>query len=126
MSVIAWVNSSQPSWTCYIDGNLLVPENITNSPSNDVEICTLPNITKTTPSNLTVTAVDILLDYIQYAPVASTIIHDATWLVDAFDSQIQYDSEWNKSGSQAETLVQGASMTFDFVGTLIHSFIFIL
>ena len=67
------------------------------------------------------TDMPFLLDNIQYAPVASTILDIATVLVDAFDTQIKYlndSGEWITSGAQVETSVQGASMIFDFIGAL--------
>ena len=104
VSVIGiFLSSTLPSWTCLIDG-----------------------YTKPTPSNLTVVASGtkdspFLFDYIQYVPVASTILDNATVVVDAFDSQIQYDSGWNNLGTTGMQMsVQDASMTCDFVGAL-HS-----
>ena len=50
-----------------------------------------------------------LLDYIQYAPVASTVLDNATVLVDAFDTEIQYlndSGEWITSGDQVKTSVR--------------------
>ena len=79
------------------------------------------------PSNLTVVASGtkdspFLFDYIQYVPDASTILDNATEVVDAFDSQIKYNSGWNKLGTTGmQTSVQGASMTFDFVGACLRS-----
>ena len=71
------------------------------------------------------TKVPFLLDYIQYAPVASTVLDNATVLVDAFDTEIQYlndSGEWITSGNQVKTSVQNASMIFDFIGALPPSF----
>ena len=59
-----------------------------------------------------------LFDFISYVPDASTILDNATVWVDASDSQ--YDSRWNMSDHQADTSVQGASMTFGFVGAFPH------
>jgi hypothetical protein len=123
VTVISSINSTQPSWTCYVDGNTLLNSN-NISISNNVKICTLSGIVVgTTSSNLTVVASGttdnpFFLDYIQYTPVASTILDNATVLVDALDSQILYDSHWNKSLAEGQvgTSVIGASMTFDFVG----------
>ena len=135
MSVIgSFMNSSLPSWTCFIDGNPLISNNFSNFDSNNVEICSLPNITiNTTPNNLTVVASGttdnpFLFDYIQYVPDNSTILDNATVEISALDSQIQYDSRWNMSlvDGQVQTSVQGASMTFDFVGALPHSFQYFL
>jgi hypothetical protein len=125
VTVIGSLNSTRPSWTCYVDGQaFLKSASNTNTASNNVEICTLSGIVVgTTPSNLTVVASGttdnpFLLDYIQYTPLASDILQDtnATILVNVLDSQIQYDSNWNKSEGQVETSVNGASMTFDFIG----------
>ena len=115
MSVIGSLNSTLPpsSWTCFIDGYPLISNNI----SNTSEICSLSNIvikTTSTPSNLTLlasgtTKVSFLLDYIQYAPVASTVLDNATVLVDAFDTEIQYlndSGEWITSGDQVKTSVR--------------------
>ena len=82
----------------------------------------MANIT-TMPSNLSVVASNtadglFLFDSIFYEPDASTILDNATILVEAFDSQIQYDSGWKRGNTGMETSVQGASMTFDFVGAL--------
>jgi hypothetical protein len=121
----SFLTSTLPTWSCFIDGFALISNNISQVNLNNVEICSLQNIvTKTTPSNLTVVALGttsspFLLDHIQYAPDDNTILDNATVVVDAFDSQIQYDSGWNKLGTTGvETSVQGASMTFDFVGAL--------
>ena len=76
--------------------------------------------TKTTPSNLAVVASGttdnpFLFDFIYYAPHAGTILDNVTVVVEASDSQIQYNSGSNISEGQPETSVQGASMTFDFL-----------
>ena len=120
-------SGNMPSWTCFIDGFTLISSNISQADlsNNNVEICSLQNIAvKTTPSNLTVVANDLFLadfvfDYIKYVPISGAILDDATVMVEAFDTQIQYSSGWNKVGTIGmETSVQGASMTFDFVGAL--------
>lgn len=120
----SFLNSTLPSWTCSIDGNALISVNLSQTPLpiNSVEICSLANIT-TMPSNLSVVASNtadglFLFDSIFYEPDASTILDNATILVEAFDSQIQYDSGWKRGNTGMETSVQGASMTFDFVGAL--------
>ena len=119
------MSTTLPSWTCYIDGFSLISKNISQVDRlhNNVEICSLEDIViKPTPSNLTVVASGttdgpFLFDRIEYAPGASTILDNATIVVDAFDTQIQYDSGWNKLQEVGmETSVQGASMSFDFVG----------
>ena len=62
---------------------------------------------------------DFVFDYIKYVPISGAILDDATVMVEAFDTQIQYSFGWNKVGTIGmETSVQGASMTFDFVGAL--------
>ena len=120
-------SGNMPSWTCFIDGFALISNNISQADlsNNNVEICSLQNIAvKTTTSNLTVVANDLFLadfvfDYIKYVPISGAILDDATVMVEAFDTQIQYSSGWNKVGTIGmETSVQGASMTFDFVGAL--------
>ena len=113
-------NSTQLSWTCFIDGVAL--QNI--PPSSyfiDVEICASNVTMETTPNNLTVVVsgtIDnpFLFNFIEYISDTSTILDNSTVLVSASDRQIQYDSGWDLSEGQAETSVQGASMTFDFVG----------
>ena len=129
MAVIGSLQAfSDPSWTCWLDGNLLLSANITmNLTLNKIEICPFTDILPSAiPShNLTVVASGtadgpFLFDEIIYAPDDSTILDNATVEVDAFDSQIQYDSGWNESATGTQTSVPGASMTFDFVGTL-HS-----
>jgi hypothetical protein len=123
----SFMSSTLPSWSCFIDGFALISNNISqaNLLNNNVEVCSLQNIVmKTTPSILTVVASGttdgpFVFDHIEYAPYSSTILDNATVVVDAFDPQIQYDSGWNKVGTIAmETSVQGATMTFDFVGAL--------
>jgi hypothetical protein len=114
-------NSTQPSWSCFIDGNAF-QNNLHPSNSSNLNICATNITTKATPSNLTVVASGttdkpFLVDYIKYIPDASTVLDNATVIIKASDSQIQYDSSWNISGGQATTSVQGASLTFDFVGT---------
>jgi hypothetical protein len=122
----SFLDSNMPSWTCFIDGFSLISNNISQAdlPNNNVEICSLQNIAmKTTFSNLTVVASSafhqFLFDHIKYVPVSSAILDNATVIVEAFDTQIQYSSGWNKVGTIGmETSVQDASMTFDFVGAL--------
>jgi hypothetical protein len=119
---------NMPSWTCFIDGFALISNNISQAdiPKNNVEMCSLQNIVvKTTPSNLTVVVADdtfvasFVFDYIKYVPISGAILDNATVIVEAFDTQIQYSSGWNKVGTIGmETSVQGASMTFDFVVAL--------
>ena len=130
MSVIgSFLSSTLPSWTCFLDGNELISNTISQVDPNNVEICSSKNIVaKKTPSDLTVVANSpFLLDRIQYAPDSKTTLDDATLVVDAFDSKIKYDSEWNTFGTTGmQTSVQGASMTFDFVGALPRSFKYFL
>ena len=123
----SFLDSNMPSWTCFVDGFSLISNNISQADlsNNNVEICSLQNIaTKTTPSNLTVVAEGVFLasfvfDLIKYVPVSSAILDNAAVVVEAFDTQIQYSSGWNKVGTIGmETSVQGASLTFDFVGAL--------
>ena len=136
MSVIGHSNSTLPpsQWSCYIDGTRL-----NSFDPNNVEICSSSQIIINRPVvNLTVlvsgtTDMPFLLDYIQYAPVASSIPDNATVLVDAFDTQITYrdnsgrnDSGWIISGDQVETSMGYASMIFDFVGALPRSFKYFL
>jgi hypothetical protein len=95
--------STLPSWTCFIDGTALISSNISQVDPiyglNNVEICSWHGIApKTTPRNLTVVASGttdnlFLFDHIQYAPDASTILDNATVVVDAFDDQIGYYSD---------------------------------
>jgi len=91
---------------------------------NNVEICSWHGIApKATPRNLTVVASGMtdnlfLFDHIQYAPDASTILDNATVVVDAFDDQIGYYSGWSPYGDFGLwTSVQGALLTLDFVGS---------
>lgn len=89
---------------------------------NNWKLCTLQNISTTTPTNLTVTASGstdspFLLDRIEYIPAANVILDNATVLVPANDSQIQYDSGWsNFRDIGRQTSVNGSTMTFDFIG----------
>jgi len=122
------MSSTLPSWICFIDGFALISNNISqaNLVNNNVEVCSLQNIVmKPTPSNLTVVAegtagAPFLFDHIEYAPDASTILDNATVVVETFDPQIQYDSGWIKVGSTSimQTATEGSAMTFDFVGAL--------
>ena len=122
--VIASFNgSSLPTWTCSINGSPLIAVNLSQTPLpiNSVEICSLANTP--TVSQLSVEASGtsdglFMFDSILYEPDASTNLDNATVLVEAFDTQIKYDSGWKQGNTGMETLVQGASMTFDFVGTL--------
>ena len=119
----SFLASTLPSVTCYLDGNVFPLNNISLLHLNSVPFCSLEGIVpKATPSNLTVVASGttdnpFLFDRIQYEPDASVILDNATVVVDAFDNQIQYGSGWNKLGIIGmETSVQGASITFDFIG----------
>ena len=126
----SFLTSTPPSWTCFVDGFALISNNISETNLNNVKICSLQNI-KTIPSTLTVVASGttpnnpLVFDRIQYTPDPSVILDNSTTVVvDAFDDQIHYDSGWSKLGTIGmETSVQGASMTFDFVGALyVHTF----
>ena len=118
-----------PSWTCILNGNTLTSDESDPGPYifdlgavNTTVLCQLQNIV-TSPSNLTVVAsgtadIPFLFSHIEYTPDASTILDNATVAIFPIDSHIQFDSGWNISNPayQLETSVQGASMTFDFVG----------
>ena len=130
----------EPSWTCWLDGNPFSPNTTTNLTLNRVDVCEFDDILSSATSNHNLTVVasgttdnPFLFDEITYVPDDSTILDNATVAVDAFDDQIQYDSEWTKLGIEigteigpevvfmgTQTSVQGASLTFDFVGAL-HS-----
>ena len=128
-----------------VDGNDLtttLTESLTeysSSANNNIYFCELESETETTPSQLTVTASGtfdnpFLFDYIQYTPVASTNLDNATVMVQPFDSQIQYNSGgWTINTSATpgfvETWVRNGlnpSMTFDFVGPFPCSFKYFL
>ena len=119
--------SPLPSWTCYLDGNVVLSNNISAGllNKNNVEICSLSGIVRApeaTFSNLTVvasstTGSQFLFDRIQYEPDATVILDNATVVVDAFDSHIDYSSGWTTPGQLGwETSVQNSTLNFDFVG----------
>ena len=121
-------NSSQPSWTCWLDGNYFSSNNVSWIRPvlnvNTIEMCSFTDIVpKATPSNFTVVAsgtteTPFLFDYIQYVPDARTILDNATVAVDGFDPQIEYFSGWSITPyiGLMGTSVQGSHLIFDFVG----------
>jgi len=122
--IASFLNSPPPSWTCFIDGNALVPGGFP-SPSllNGAQICSFYNIhnTPTTrPFNLTVVASGtsdnpFLFDRIEYTPDASVPLDNATVKVDSSYDQIHYSSGWS-TNSPKRTSEKGSSLTFDFIG----------
>jgi len=120
-------NSTLPSWTCFINGKAVISANAFIN-LNYVEICSSSVndvASKTTPTNLTVVASGtsdnpFLFDHIQYVPDASTILDNATVVVDAYDDQIHYSQEWTPYKSIGlEASAKEASLTFDFIGALL-------
>ena len=129
MSVVgSFPSSGKPSWTCFLDGNLLFSdENDDGRGQNNIVLCssndTLPSAPSATPSNLTVVAsgtpdTPFLFDRIQYTPDPSVILDNATVVVNATDPQILENSGWKAFGPGlgVETSVPGSSLVFDFVG----------
>ena len=87
--------------TMLIDGETFTSYNTSfSSANNNILLCSLDGNeieTTVTPSHLTVIASGtsdspFLFDYIQYVPDASTILDNATVMVEAGDRQIQYSS----------------------------------
>jgi hypothetical protein len=125
--------STAPSWSCFINGFAISSTTIPGINRNNWELCALQNISTTTPTNLTVTAsgstdTPFLLDRIEYTPIASVILDNATVLVPGNDTQVQYDSGWsNFRDLGRQTSVNGSTMTFDFIGApRLHFHIFAL
>ena len=122
-----------PTWTCLLNGNTIIstpgPFIFDLGAVNTTVLCQSQNIV-TEPSNLTVVVsgtaeTPFLFSHIEYTPVASTILDNATVAIFPIDTVIQYDSGWNKSDPndyQVETSTQGATMIFDFVGARPCSF----
>ena len=117
--------SPLPSLTCYLDGNIFPSNNISGLLNiNNAEICSLSSIVRArgaTFSNLTVVASGttespFLFDNIRYEPDATVILDNATIVVDAFDSHIEYSSGWTAGGFGYETSMQASTLNFDFVG----------
>jgi len=78
---------------------------------------------KTTPTNLTVVASgttdnSFLFDHIRYTPDASVLLDNATVVVDAYDDQIHYSSQWQPYADIGMETTGKASLTFDFIGAL--------
>ena len=117
----------QPSWTCYLDGNIFPSNNISSGfDINTVEMCSQEGIVRVPQASLSTLTVaasgtadnPFLFDRIQYEPDATVILDNATVVVDAFYDKIQYGPGWNQVEAfiGLETSVPGSSMTFDFVG----------
>ena len=125
--------STVPSWNCSIDGVDLIPSDTPALERNNWELCSLQNIDSSSPSLLTVLATSTIesrfqFDSIRYVPGPSVVLDDATVLVDANDTQINYGHRWRSFGDLGmETTANGSLMTIDFIGALHFRFqIFLL
>ncbi|KAF8656753.1 hypothetical protein AX16_002432 [Volvariella volvacea WC 439] len=122
VNVSTTVNTTDPDWECYVDGEKRERTNYTEIPQNNYLLCDIDDLSPGEHRlllNVTSSGRPFWLDSLRYTPARDNAVESPTVQVSNTVFAMDFDKSWVRRGLSKYTQTKGGAYQYAFIGSTI-------